>query len=430
MVIVISNKLKDVVESSKLGGTDYKYAHGLYSSDDCIRTLSTFTIDYLIIDITALKDAFQIAAWKKFRDFFDPNKTIILLEQTKSYSNVEFLSMLITMGFYNFTKTSEGLVRLLEHPNTYQDVSKYQKMAISLEERKEVVEEEISEYQRKLEETQEMMKDYLDKYQKGEAETKKKPNILKKQIKTSIILILLTFLGVFIIYSLQIIVSNFVPPVNDYVGEYLYGELWNTGFTPLTIIGIMIVMGIFSIYYSFLNARIKNKQMTRGKFIIIPFAIYCVIIFGEYYLVGAFEKIYNVMMFISISDKPYLCQDLYGLSRWVATAVIFLFYAEILVSNSKTLKFERDLSQNLTMIEKFWVLDMILLLVVPLFYQVSKAFEETAYVYIYNFASALYDQPLVILIIAGLEVFLTVLILLQPKFSKEKEYTILKEEDL
>ncbi len=143
MIVVISNKLKEVVESSKIGDTDYKYAQGYYSATDCIRTLSKLEFDYLILDITALKDAFQLSVWKDFRDFFDPTKTIILLEQTKSYSNAEFLSMLITMGFYNFTKTGEGLVRLLERPNTYQDVSKYQKMAIMQEERKEGVEEEI-----------------------------------------------------------------------------------------------------------------------------------------------------------------------------------------------------------------------------------------------------------------------------------------------
>ncbi len=429
MVVVISNKLKEVVESSKIGGTDYKYAQGYYSADDCIRTLSKIEFDYLILDITALKDAFQLEAWKSFKDFFDPSKTVILLEQTKSYSNVEFLSMLITMGFYNFTKTSEGLVRLLEHPNTYQDVAKYQKMAIALEERKEVVEEEISEHQRKLEETQEMMKSYLEKYQKGEVEVQKKPNILKEQLKVGILYLpLLTFLGVFLIYCLEVLVSYFVPATNDYVGEYLYGELWNTGFTPLIIIGILFVMLIFAIFYSFLNARIKNKQMTRGKFIVIPFAIYCAIIFGEYYLIGAFDKLYEVIQFIPIADKSYLYNDFYGLSRWVATAIIFLFYAEILVNNSKTLKFEKDLGQNLTIIEKFWVLDMILLLGLPLFYQISKAFEEESI--IYQAAAFLYDQPFVMLLLAGLEVFLTTLILLQPKFMKEKEYTILKEEDL
>jgi len=54
MIVVISNKLKEVVESSKIGDTDYKYAQGYYSATDCIRTLSKLEFDYLILDITAL----------------------------------------------------------------------------------------------------------------------------------------------------------------------------------------------------------------------------------------------------------------------------------------------------------------------------------------------------------------------------------------
>ncbi len=429
MIVVISNKLKDVIDSSKLVDADCKYAIGCYSAEDCARTLASFEMDYLIIDITALKDAFEISAWKTLRDFFDSTKTIILLDESKSYSSVEFLSMLITMGFYNFTKTGEGLLRLMQYPNSYQDVSKYQQMAMSLENRREREEEQISDYQQKIEENKKMMKDYLEKYQKGEAGSHKKDDTLKYQIKIGLLVLpILTFIGVFVIYFLGILVSNFVPAVGDYVGEYLYGELANTGFTPLTIIGIMLVMLFFSVYFVLLNAKIKSRQMTRSKFIVVPFAIYCIIIFGDYYLLGIFENLYKLFMFISIEDKPYLVQDLYGLSRWVATAIIFLYYAMIAVNNSKTIKFEKDLSQNLTIIEKFWVIDLIFLLIVPLSYQLSRALPQTNP--IYHVFNTIYDQPLAMMLIVGLEFVLTILILLQPKFFKEKEYTILKEEDL
>ena len=168
MIVVISNKLKNIIDSSKLAEADCKYAIGCYSTDDCIRTLSSFEMDYLIIDITALKDAFEISAWKKLRDFFDPTKIVILLEESKSYSSVTFLSMLITMGFYNFTKTGEGVLRLMQYPNSYQDVSKYQQMAMTLENRKEREEEQVNDYQQRIEENKEMMKDYLEKYQRGD----------------------------------------------------------------------------------------------------------------------------------------------------------------------------------------------------------------------------------------------------------------------
>lgn len=168
MIVVISNKLKEVVENSEIVNSDYKCTVGCYSTNDCIKAIEPFDIDYLVIDVTAVKDVYEIGSWKKFKDFFDPEKTIVLLEQEKSYSNVGFLSMLITMGFYNFAKTKEDLVRLIERPNTYQDVSKYQKIALSMEEKKENSERELDDYHRKMEENQSMMKDYMEKYQNGE----------------------------------------------------------------------------------------------------------------------------------------------------------------------------------------------------------------------------------------------------------------------
>ena len=107
MIVVITNKLKEIIDSSRLKEANCKYAVGFYTVNDCIQSLSSLDIDYLVIDITAFKDAFEISSWKRVKDFIDPSKTVILLEEAKSYSNVGFLSMLITMGFYNFTKTGE-----------------------------------------------------------------------------------------------------------------------------------------------------------------------------------------------------------------------------------------------------------------------------------------------------------------------------------
>lgn len=429
MIVVISNKLKKVIEESRLKDADCKYTVGYFSVDDYIRNLDGYKMDYLIIDITAIKDSFESSTWKKFRDFFDPERTVILLDESKSYSDVEFLAMLVIMGFYNFTKTGEGVLRLMQYPNSYRDVSKYQQMAMVLEERKEREEEQVSDYQRQIEEKQEMMRDYREKYQNGEAFPKKKDDTLKFQLQTGLLVLpILTFVCTFVIYSMQIIVSQFVPATGDYVGEYLYGELAHTGFTPITIIGILLCMLIFALYYTFLNSKIKKRQMTRSKFMVIPFALYCVVIFGEYYFIGIFENLYKLFMFIDISDKPYLCQDLYDLSRWVATAAIVLYYASTFVNNSRTVKFEKDLGQKLTILEKFWVVDLLFILIVPLSYRLSRVLPTSNS--IYQFFNMLYDQPLAMMLIVGLDFILLVTLLLQPKFAKEKEYTILKEEDL
>lgn len=428
MIVIIANKLKELIENSEVMRTDHKCATGNYSSSDCIRTIQTqgLKVDYLVLDITALRDSFEISCWKQFKEFFDPSKTIILLEGTKSYSNAGFLSMLVTMGFYNFTKMPDDIIRLIKTPNTYQNVSKYQKLAMSQEEKKEQAETKVEEYYRRIEETQNMMQDYVKKHQSGEEEELTSPKKLGFQIKTGLLVLpILTFFSTFLFYLLELAVSAKVAPVGDHVGEYLYTPLANTIFTPLMIIGLFISIFIFSIYYIYLNAKIKKLQMTRGKFIIIPFAIYILIMFGEYYLVGILEHIYKWMTFISIADKSYLYQDLYAYSRWIATAVIFWFYFMTLVNNSKTLKFEKDLSQSFTFFEKIWVLVMIFMLGFPVLNQVLIAF---------NFHNAtisdFYENTSTMIIASVIELGLMGLIIYQSKFYKEKTYRILSEEDL
>ena len=71
---------------------------------------------------------------------------------------------------------------------------------------------------------------------------------------------------------------------------------------------------------------------------------------------------------------------------------------------------------------------MILLLMIPLACQLSLALPESSS--LSSFFSSISDKSLIMMVIAGIEFILTILILLQPKFVKEKEYTILKEEDL
>ena len=54
------------------------------------------------------------------------DKLILLLDDTDdSSSSAEFLSQLISIGIYNFTKNVEGIMYLYNHPNTYRDVAQY-----------------------------------------------------------------------------------------------------------------------------------------------------------------------------------------------------------------------------------------------------------------------------------------------------------------
>ena len=51
------------------------------------------------------------------------NKVILLLDDSEESSSKSYLSKLISMGIYNFTRNSEGIKYLLTNPNSYRDVA-------------------------------------------------------------------------------------------------------------------------------------------------------------------------------------------------------------------------------------------------------------------------------------------------------------------
>ena len=58
-------------------------------------------------------------------------KIILLLDGTDATSNPQFLSNLVSMGIYNFTKNVEGIQYLYNTPNTYRDVAQFQNLSLN-----------------------------------------------------------------------------------------------------------------------------------------------------------------------------------------------------------------------------------------------------------------------------------------------------------
>jgi hypothetical protein len=57
--------------------------------------------------------------------FFDPNKVIILLNDSELINGNNYLSHLVERGYYNFTRNAAGINYLMGHPNTLNDVLSY-----------------------------------------------------------------------------------------------------------------------------------------------------------------------------------------------------------------------------------------------------------------------------------------------------------------
>lgn len=121
MYVIISNKYR-----AMLAGLDIevmKALNGEFEVDELISMFSNFYYQMMILDITAIKNYKDIRTIQKLSVSLDMNKIIFVLDDDPESSSGTYLSKLISMGIYNFTRNKDGINYLLQHPNTYRDVA-------------------------------------------------------------------------------------------------------------------------------------------------------------------------------------------------------------------------------------------------------------------------------------------------------------------
>jgi len=121
MNVIISNKYQEMLASIEI--EVIKSMNGVFEVDEIIQTFSNFFFQRMILDITAIKDYKDISNIQKLSINLDMSKIILVLDDDPESSSSSYLSQLISMGIYNFTRNRDGLIYLLEHPNTYRDVA-------------------------------------------------------------------------------------------------------------------------------------------------------------------------------------------------------------------------------------------------------------------------------------------------------------------
>ena len=126
MNVIVSNKNQLLLEN--LGIDIIKEMNGEFGVDEIIATFQNFFYQRMILDITAIKNYTDISNLQKLSISLDMNKIILLLDGTEATSNPLFLSNLVSMGIYNFTKNVEGIQYLYNTPNTYRDVAQFHRL--------------------------------------------------------------------------------------------------------------------------------------------------------------------------------------------------------------------------------------------------------------------------------------------------------------
>ena len=124
MNVIISNKYQSMLQNLDID--IIKRLDGEYDVDYIINEFQNFFFQRMILDITAIKDYRDIKTLQKLSIALDMDKIILLLDDTAESTSSEYLSKLISMGIYNFTKNVEGIMYLYNNPNSYRDVAHIQ----------------------------------------------------------------------------------------------------------------------------------------------------------------------------------------------------------------------------------------------------------------------------------------------------------------
>ncbi|MCI8394728.1 MAG: hypothetical protein HFH86_04550 [Bacilli bacterium] len=126
MNVIVSNKYQSLI--STLDIDIIKSLNGVFSADELVTTFSNFYFNKMILDITAIKDYQNISMIQELSVNMDMSKVILLLDDSEVVNSPRYLSQLVSMGIYNFTRNIDAVRFLIDNPNTYKDVAQYHQL--------------------------------------------------------------------------------------------------------------------------------------------------------------------------------------------------------------------------------------------------------------------------------------------------------------
>ncbi len=120
MNVMVCNKYKELLKSLNI--EIVKSLEGVYNVDEIIDTFTNFYFDKMILDITSIRDYQNVDNLQKLAMNLNMENLILLLDDTPETNNPQFISKLISLGIYNFTRNVDGINYLIVHPHTLKDV--------------------------------------------------------------------------------------------------------------------------------------------------------------------------------------------------------------------------------------------------------------------------------------------------------------------
>ncbi len=123
MNVKVVNKYENLLNSLDID--IIKSISGVFSPEELVMQFNNFFYNKMILDITAIKDYQNIQTIQELSVNMDMSKVILLLDDSEIVNSPRYLSGLVSMGVYNFTRTIDSIKFLIDNPNTYKDVAQY-----------------------------------------------------------------------------------------------------------------------------------------------------------------------------------------------------------------------------------------------------------------------------------------------------------------
>lgn len=129
MNVIVSNKYQTLLGTLNIDVI--KNINGEFTVQDLVNQFSNFYYNKLIIDITAIKGYENVNVMRELSMNFDMDKVIILLDDSPRVNSSMYLSQLVSIGIYNFTRSVDAIPFLINNPNQYKDVASYQNVNVN-----------------------------------------------------------------------------------------------------------------------------------------------------------------------------------------------------------------------------------------------------------------------------------------------------------
>lgn len=126
MNVIVSNKYQNMLATLDIDVI--KSINGEYEVDELVKIFTNFYFNKMIIDVTAIKGYQNIKNIQELCVNFDMSKIILLLDDSAMVNSGQYLSGLVSMGIYNFTRNINAIKFLIDNPNSYKDVARYQNL--------------------------------------------------------------------------------------------------------------------------------------------------------------------------------------------------------------------------------------------------------------------------------------------------------------